>query len=119
MSIDRETVIRLAIEADRYADEHEYAPDDGDWDEVRDQRFAALVLEHGRIEFDRLTAENDALKKDAERLDWLDATNKRFRMGWQFGVAPAGNVSAQVIIMGGKPIREAIDAAIRASKGDA
>lgn len=50
MAIDRETVIRLAREADKYADDHEYAPDDGDWDEIRDQRFAALVLEHGRDE---------------------------------------------------------------------
>ena len=49
---------------------------------------------------------------DTQRLDWLDATNKRFRMGWAVGVAPAGNCSVQSIIMGGKPIREAIDAAI-------
>lgn len=49
---------------------------------------------------------------DTARLDWLDETNKRFRMGWQVGVAPAGNCSVKAIIMGGKPIREAIDAAI-------
>ena len=47
---------------------------------------------------------------DTERLDFLD-TNKRFRMGWNVGAAPAGNLSIQSIITGGKPIREAIDAA--------
>ncbi len=53
---------------------------------------------------------------DALRLDWLDQTNKRFKMGWDVGLAPAGNCSVKVIIMGGKPIREAIDAAITAAK---
>jgi predicted ribonuclease toxin of YeeF-YezG toxin-antitoxin module len=51
---------------------------------------------------------------DAARLDWLDATNARFRMGWNVGQAPAGNVSVDTVIFLGKPpvtIRAAIDAA--------
>jgi len=54
----------------------------------------------------------------ADMLDWLDETNKRFKMGWEVGAAPAGNVSVRTIIMGGKPIREAIRAAMPAPKGD-
>lgn len=50
-------------------------------------------------------------QSDSELLDWLDATNKRFQMGWYAGVAPVGNVSLKTIIMGGLPIREAISAA--------
>jgi hypothetical protein len=55
------------------------------------------------------------LKEDAARLDWLDEKNKRFRMGWKVGMAPAGNVSVQSVIFAAKamtptPIREAIDA---------
>lgn len=53
----------------------------------------------------------------ADMLDWLDETNKRFKMGWEVGAAPAGNVSVRTIIMGGKPIREAIRAAMPAPKG--
>lgn len=60
---------------------------------------------------------------DAKRLNWLDDTNKRFRMGWEVGQAPAGNVSIRTIITGGKSIRDAIDAAMltaaRAQKGGA
>lgn len=55
---------------------------------------------------------------DAARLDFLDATNKRFQMGWKVNIAPAGNVSVQSIIMGGRPIREAIDAARGADEGE-
>ena len=61
--------------------------------------------------------EQSDTERDAARLDWLDATNKRFRMGWKVGVAPAGNCSVQAIIMGGQPIREAIDAAMDQSAG--
>ena len=53
---------------------------------------------------------------DAKRLNWLDDTNKRFRMGWEVGQAPAGNVSIRTIITGGKSIRDAIDAAMLAAK---
>lgn len=56
--------------------------------------------------------QKDAL--DTRRLDFLDG-NSRFRMGWQVGVAPVGNVSVTSVVMGGKPIREAIDAAIAAT----
>ena len=52
---------------------------------------------------------------DAARLDFLDR-NAKFRMGWEVGAAPMGNLSVQSIIMGGKPIREAIDAAIRSMR---
>jgi Lar family restriction alleviation protein len=54
------------------------------------------------------------LNADAARLDFLDRTNARFRMGWKVGKAPAGNVSVQSIIHAvGRVIgiREAIDAA--------
>lgn len=63
----------------------------------------------------------DALSKDAERLDYLDTTNKRFSMGWKVGKAPAGNISINSIIyLGDRPItiREAIDAAISAREGE-
>lgn len=49
---------------------------------------------------------------DTARLNWLDATNARFRMDWKATVAPAGNVSIRSIIRPvGKltTIREAID----------
>lgn len=57
-----------------------------------------------------------AANRDKARLDFLDG-NARFRMGWQIGIAPIGCLSVKSIIMGGKPIREAIDAAIEAQKG--
>jgi hypothetical protein len=53
--------------------------------------------------------------KDAARLDFLDTNAHKFRMGWKVGAAPVGNISVQSIIMGGKPIREAIDAAMAAA----
>lgn len=66
---------------------------------------------------------DSAMAKDAERLDWLDAKNARFKMGWRVTTAPAGNVSVSgVVQLGGTitSIRAAIDAAIAASaeKGD-
>lgn len=54
------------------------------------------------------------LNADGERLDFLDRTNARFRMGWKVSKAPAGNVSVQSVIhAAGRVIgiREAIDAA--------
>ncbi|NIE67436.1 hypothetical protein [Burkholderia sp. Ax-1719] len=51
---------------------------------------------------------------DAARLDWLDATNARFKMGWRVGRAPAGNVSVSTVIQldgDPTPIRAAIDEA--------
>lgn len=66
-------------------------------------------------------AQGDAkVLADAELLDWLDDTNKRFKMGWKVGLAPAGNVSITSIIqLGGEltPIRDALRDA-RQSKGD-
>lgn len=53
-------------------------------------------------------------EQDAKRLDFLDTNVHRFRMGWRVGAAPVGNLSMQSIIMGGLPIREAIDAAMSA-----
>ena len=56
--------------------------------------------------------------EDAARLDWLDAQNLRFRMGWQVIKALPGNVSVKSIIFTGTQppvsIRAAIDAARRA-----
>lgn len=54
------------------------------------------------------------LGPDAKRLDFLDAANQRFDMGWVTYVGRAGNVSVQTIATGGKKIREAIDDAIKA-----
>lgn len=53
-------------------------------------------------------------REDAERLDWLDQTNSKFKMGWRVGIAPAGNVSIGSIIQPVRvvTIREAIDAAM-------
>jgi hypothetical protein len=48
---------------------------------------------------------------DAARLDFLDTNLHQFRMGWQISTAPIGNLSVRCIIMGGEPIREAIDKA--------
>lgn len=52
---------------------------------------------------------------DSELLDWLDSTNKRFKMGWKVGVAPAGNCSVQSIICLGNSEPVTIRAAIRAA----
>jgi hypothetical protein len=54
--------------------------------------------------------------EDAARLDFLDTNCHKFRMGWEVGAAPVGNLSVQAIIRGGKTIREAIDAASRREK---
>lgn len=55
-------------------------------------------------------------RKDTRRLDWLDAQNLRFKMGWQVSEAPSGNVNIKsVIFLDGRnpvPIRDAIDAAL-------
>ena len=53
---------------------------------------------------------------DAELLDWLDTTNKRFKMGWKVGVAPAGNCSVQSVIFLGNSEPVTIRAAIRAAR---
>lgn len=53
---------------------------------------------------------------DSELLDWLDATNKRFKMGWKVGVAPAGNCSVQSVICLGNSEPVTIRAAIRAAR---
>lgn len=63
----------------------------------------------------RVPAAPDGEARDAARLDFLDQTNARFRMGWKVGKAPAGNVSVQSVIHAtGRVIgiREAIDAAM-------
>ena len=52
---------------------------------------------------------------DSELLDWLDATNKRFKMGWKVSVAPAGNCSVQSVIFLGNNEPVTIRAAIRAA----
>jgi hypothetical protein len=53
---------------------------------------------------------------DSELLDWLDATNKRFKMGWKVSVAPAGNCSVQSVIFLGNSEPVTIRAAIRAAR---
>jgi len=53
---------------------------------------------------------------DSELLDWLDATNKRFKMGWKVSVAPAGNCSVQSVICLGNSEPVTIRAAIRAAR---
>lgn len=63
-------------------------------------------------------ADQPASGEDAKRLDWLDAVNAPFRMGWQIGLAPAGNVAIHSVIQLGDgakttPIRAAIDAAMQ------
>lgn len=55
--------------------------------------------------------EIERLRKDAERLNWLDTTNKRFRMGWHAGIAPVGNVMISSVVMSTTDIRSAIDSA--------
>lgn len=54
-------------------------------------------------------------RDDVSLLDWLDAKNKPFKMGWQVGVAPAGNVVVKSVIY---PITEpvSIRSAIRAAR---
>lgn len=51
---------------------------------------------------------------DTEMLDWMDKNNERFKMGWEAGLAPAGNLFVRpYICLAGKPrtIREAIEGA--------
>lgn len=64
---------------------------------------------------DQQAAEIARLREDADRLDWLDVTNARFRIGWRVGQAPIGNVNVQTIVQLGSgaltDIRTAIDAA--------
>lgn len=63
--------------------------------------------------------EIQALREDAAMLDWLDATNTPFKMGWNVRLAPAGNVSvSSVIQLGGSvtPIRAAISASMEQQK---
>ncbi|WP_146128062.1 Lar family restriction alleviation protein [Burkholderia gladioli] len=74
-----------------------------------DELYAALVKAAPAI----------SESEDAARLNWLDTTNKRFRMGWSAGVAPAGNCRLQSIIQPDgnlTSVREAIDAARKGEK---
>lgn len=61
---------------------------------------------------DAVAEQAESEKSDAVRLDFLDL-NSDYGMGWRVGVAPAGNISAQVIIGSRTTIREAIDTAMR------
>ena len=67
-------------------------------------------------DYEALQAECEALRKDAGRLDFLDARNRPLKMGWSVSDAPAGNVSIMSIMsIGGREptsIRSAIDAAM-------
>ena len=55
--------------------------------------------------------------RDTDRLNFLDS-NLKFKMGWQVGQAPAGNISVTAVIMGGKNIREAIDTLMLAAASE-
>lgn len=63
-------------------------------------------------------AENERLREDARRLDFLDG-NARMKMGWYVGAAPAGNLLVSSVIQpnGQTSIRAAIDAAMPANAG--
>lgn len=52
-----------------------------------DRREAVIRLLEGEV---ALAA--PGVPDDAKRLNWLDDTNKRFRMGWEVGQAPAGHI---------------------------
>lgn len=79
----------------------------------------AIIEAAERRGYERGLAECTQDREDAQRLDWLDAQNARFRVGWHVGRAPAGNVRINSVIVTGRSkltsIREAIDAA-RAAK---
>lgn len=89
------------------------------------EHVQAVVVEYGKacaraaVEADRAqqAAEIERLRKDAALLDWLDAKNARFRIGWRVGQAPIGNVNVHAIVqLGTGPltsIRAAIDAAMK------
>jgi len=62
-----------------------------------------------------LRAEVERLRKDAERLDFLDI-NQHWRMGWTVGRSPVGNISVKAVVQldgATTSIREAIDAAMK------
>jgi hypothetical protein len=90
-----------------------FGPDDVTWCEVKAD-VLALIAAAAPVSQAVEQPADDA--EDAARLDFLDTNVHRFRMGWEIGAAPVGNLSVRSIIMGGKPIREAIDAAMSATK---
>lgn len=65
----------------------------------------------------RLVAENEALRKDADRLDFLDTANEKFRVGWKVCMSPGGKISiVSVIELTEGPVtslRSAIDVAMK------
>lgn len=98
---------------DAYSDGWKYVDT---WDHLGDARAGYEHLADAYLE---LLATRDAeiaeLRRDAERLNWLDARNTPSQMGWRVSIAPHGNVSVQALIQLGGPltsIRAAIDAAI-------
>jgi len=83
-------------------------------DEVEALRDLLAENVHLKFELSASKREVEALRADAERLNWLDANNIPKRLGWKVGTAPAGNVSvSSVLSLGPEPvtIRAAIDAA--------
>lgn len=100
----------LRVCRDRFAYYVDYHSQRGDAVKAAvNQRFvdianAALANSKGAEEIEQL-------RKDAERLNWLDATNRRFHMGWYAGIAPVGNVMISSVVMGTTDIRSAIDSA--------
>jgi hypothetical protein len=120
---------RHAVLSLMYSDPKEADPDEDEDlfadldDAMADSNYWSVEFEIGGISVERvcLDATCDAPSADAvdaQRLNWLDQTNERFKMGWRVGIAPAGNVSIQRVIELGEDktsIRAAIDKAIAAS----
>jgi hypothetical protein len=78
-------------------------------------KYLVPMMHEAADAIQRLEAENEALKKDAERLNFLDERNRPFRMGWEVAHAPIGNVSVKSVIFRDRfptSIRTAIDAAM-------
>lgn len=77
------------------------------WDcaiEAMQERISEDLFEHPAP----IPEGSKTCSRDTDRLNFLDR-NLKFKMGWQVGQAPAGNISVTAVIMGGKNIREAID----------
>ena len=93
---------------------------DAAWGEVETLKATLTQQCKGfRADVEKLEAEVEALRADADRLDFLD-TNLSRNFGWQVAIAPAGKLSVQSVAYPASPpvpIRFAIDTA-RAAQGE-
>ncbi|MDD1789049.1 hypothetical protein [Burkholderia gladioli] len=108
VAVPRALLASLVDDVEEYAGRHSFRE--------REQEVRAREIARARV---ILAAPAISESEDAVRLNWLDATNKRFRMGWSAGVAPAGNCRLQSIIQPDgnlTSVREAIDAARKGEK---